>query len=305
MLRFLITLSFLWCMAHAPAQEQLLTDSTVTFVRNWKKGEKALFLMTRVKAKIEDGVRKVTDSLRSFVEISVLQTTGEQHIMQWKYIPEKTMPVSKDPAINFLQHASIKYSILQTGEFIELVNWKELKDAMNSVINGFLKEKNSQDARLSAEIKKIFSSKENLETVLTKETQLYHTLYGGEFTLHQQIKTPTLLPNILGGDPFPSILTAELTGIDSINQTCSVLVTQEFDPEKVSEVLANWAKKFAKTPDFKVPAMAITDRIDIIADLKTGWMKQVTNLRTVVVEDVTATEIVTIKQAHTVTAGVK
>lgn len=278
------------------AQEQLLTDSTVTVVPNWKQGDKVRLLIVKTNTRTENRVAQVTDNLSAYAEISVLEADSGRFTMQWKSIPVKKTSASQDAASLFLQNIVFKYQAMQTGEYVKLLNWQEIKDEAYRMIDKTVKEKNIKDPKFSAEMKRIFSSQETIESAVMNDVLAYHTLYGNEFTLKKKMKEPSFLPNVLGGDPLPAILTAELTGINRAKNTCTIKIIQEVDPAKIKGALAEWRKKFVKTRNFKMPAMSITDNVTITLDLATGWFNEKTNLRTAVVEGVKVVERVSIKK---------
>lgn len=296
MQRLFIIVCFLLYTLSGWAQEQLLTDSTVTVVPNWKKGDKIRLLITKTKTQIQNGVSRVTDNLSAYAEISVLETDSGQLTLRWNSLPSKNAPAAQDAATRFLQDLTFDYRVTQTGEYAGLLNWQEIKDAAYTMIDKTVKQKKIKDPKFSAEMKKMFGSRENIEGAVMNDVLAYHTLYGEEFTLKKKIKEPSLLPNVLGGDPLPAILTAELTSINRSKNTCIIKITQELDPAKIKGALAEWRKKFVKTRNFKMPAMSITDNITVTLDLVTGWFTEKTNLRTAAVEGVKVVERVSIKK---------
>lgn len=281
----------------ATAQEQLLTDSTVTVVPNWKKGDKILFLITKLKTRTEGRTTQVMDSMGSYAELSVLDTEAQQYTMQCRFIPLKKTPASADASSRFLENLVVKYRVTQTGAYAGLLNGQEIKDAAYLMIDKTVKERKIKDPRFSAEMKKLFSTPENIEGAVMRDVLVYHTIYGGEFTLNQKKKEPALLPNVLGGDPLPAILTTELSAIDTIKNNCTIKITQELDPDKKNAALAAWRKKYVKTRDFKMPDMSVRDNINVRLDLVTGWLTEITNTRTVVVNGIRVVERATIKKA--------
>lgn len=298
MLRLFIIVGFLLFSRAGLAQEQLLTDSTVTVVGNWKKGDKARFLIVKTKTQSQGRLSRVTDSLGAYAEISVLEADSGRFIMQWKSIPPKNAPAAQDAASRFLDNLEFKYTVLQTGEYAGLLNADEIKDAAYRMIDKTVKERNIKDPKFSAEMKKMFSSKENIEAAVMRDVLVYHTLYGGEYTLKKKISEPSLLPNVLGGDPLPAILTAELTGINRLKNTCTIKINHVLDPAKINAAMADWRKKYVKSRNTKTPSISVNDNITVTLDLVNGWFNEINNVRNVVVNGVKVVERVTVKKIN-------
>ncbi|HMU10190.1 MAG TPA: hypothetical protein PKC54_09300, partial [Ferruginibacter sp.] len=174
------------------------------------------------------------------------------------------------------------------GSFTELINWKEVRDFY---IASYEKAttKLSQDKEYIAalnQVKTIFQSKENIEAVLIKEVQLYHTSYGAEYTFAGS-EMETLLPNVTGGQPFPAKIIIKLDELNTKKGLCRISLNQVIDKGKAGPIIAAMLKKLSASVETdeaeiqnQIKDMEISDVNEFSYSLNTGWLSRVYFKRT-------------------------
>lgn len=286
MQRLFIALSFL-LFAWQGKTQNLVNDSTVTTISYWKKGEKSKLSIIKVKKEWEKGELRKTDSNSYQAELSVLEAGTSYYTMQWKYLtPSQALPQNNALQKVLFTGLSFKYRITEMGEFENLQNWQEVQRYVYKTINILAaQEKNTKTKELlTTELKMLFGSKESIETVVLKEVQLYHNIFGSSYQLNEQLKAKMELPNFLGGDPLPAVGTVELSEINAVENYCTVKVTQQYDKEKLTEALNAWAQRLAKK-DLKMPLLSLEDVVLYKIELSTGWILSINSQRTITVDD--------------------
>jgi len=268
-LNLILPFVFTLFVCSVSAQNQF-TDTSTTIVTYWKKGETNIFDISNSKEKYQDGKLSSKGGSNYEAHVKILEETDKSYTIQWTY---KNITTSKDenPIVASMAKMSeglqVIYKTDELGAFSELVNWEEMRDYLNRSIDKMLKQfdNNPQVAAVFNQVKGAFQTKEALEQLMIKDIQLYHSPYGAEYNLNEKLSVDMALPNMLGGDPFPAILTIELTELNPSKDNCILTTTQSVDKEKGSEIIYAFVNQMATAlgkpiPEGEeLPAFEITD----------------------------------------------
>ncbi|MES2847927.1 MAG: hypothetical protein V4685_02640 [Bacteroidota bacterium] len=269
--------------------QNVITDTTATVLAYWNKGDKAKYSLKMTKEKYGNGKKISGGTSESDIDIMVADATDSTYTLHWKY-SKINLPGynNSDPLIEKLtklvEGITFKYLTEQDGSFKALVNYKEVQKAVNTSLDDFLKMYPQKERAMIEQVKTVFTSRESIEELIMKDVQLVHNLYGGEYKLHEKLTAETQLPNVLGGNPFPAILTIEMVQLDKLNKTCTINLDQVLDAEKAAKEVGAFLDKTSNPPLEKLPDLDISDKYAFEVDLVTGWMKKVLFTRTAAAE---------------------
>lgn len=184
-------------------------SETVYFFPKWEKGEDYNFKITKTKKFTQDEKTTKDNSHSYSAQLHIIDITPDYYKLKWSYkfdfsefnIPEN---ISKD--LNERLITDVIYKAGLDGEFLEVVNWKELGDKLKNltemIVDLAVKEnpkiKSSMES-FKTSMNQIFSVKENVEALGTKELQLIHNSLGGEFTIEEKIEFEEERQNPFGG----------------------------------------------------------------------------------------------------------
>lgn len=268
--------------------QNIVTDSTATVLGYWKKGDHARYSLQLTKEKYDKGKKISGGGSVSDIDITVAEANDSGYTIHWKYskITVQSAGAANNPLVDkfsrLVEGVTFKYTTEASGEFKELINWSKVNTMVNKTLDELVKLYPANEMKnVLEQTRSVFSSKEGMEQLLMKDMQLLHSIYGGEYTLHDKITAATQLPNFLGGNPFPAVLTIEMKKLDKINKTCHIIVEQVVDAEKAAKEIGAFLEKSGKPDNEKLPAqLDISDKNSFDVDLTTGWMKKVVFTRT-------------------------
>ena len=270
--------------------QNIITDSSATVAGYWQKGDLASFSFIKNKEKIEKGKPTSKETTTYWVEFSVVDANDTSYTINWKNVrvmvnDKKAMDPNPEAFLKLTAGLNFKYLTTEYGEFLELLNWKEVQNLVNLELDRLLTDSaNPNSKTINNEFRKIFSSRENMEQYVMKDVQLFHSLYGGEYVLKEKLTLEMEMPNPLGGNPIPGTISMEMTDLDKKSNKCSILVAQTIDKEKLTKALSDWLEKMGKPKDSPLPVMDFRDHTEYTIDLAKGWIERIYNTRTVEAE---------------------
>lgn len=246
-LRIFITLLFS-ATAAASAQNRI-TDTTATCIAYWNNNESRIYQIKRSKVKYDAGTVKSSSGASYEAHIKITDSTAYGFTIEWIYRNFKAEGTGEH-ALNSLnaimEGMIIRYKTDELGSFAELINWKEVRDFAIQKYESIAKQPSQQKEFVAAldQVKSIFQSKENIETAMIKEIQLYHTPYGVEYNLSEQSQV-TALPNITGGKAIPATISYKIIKLDPPNDFCKVYQNQTIDKGAAGPIIADMLKKLS------------------------------------------------------------
>jgi hypothetical protein len=280
---FIIFLSVLNSTANA---QNRITDTSATCIAFWKKKETKVYTIKRIKEKYE--AEKVTDHMESSYEayLRIIDSSASGYTIEWTYRNFKTE--GKNTFIlsglnSVMENLKIIYTTDELGMFTGLVNWYDVRDFALSNYQKTLETQSENKEFVIAlnQIKSIFQSKENIETLLIREIQLYHSPYGVEYNI-KGTPMKTELPNVTGGSPIPATITPKLDELNDKNNYVKVSLNQTIDKGKGGPIIAAMLKKLSTNPNEdenkirkEIQDMEISDINEFTYSINSGWLSRI------------------------------
>ncbi len=252
-------------------------DTTkVTFVSYWSIGDSYDFKVSKIKQQWKQG-KLTKDKKQDYIaNFSVIDSTENSYTIKWSYendlenaykIPEKLLERFSKYKIT-----EIKYKTSEVGDLIEILNWKEVSETMNSMFDDIIEVLGDKDEKKKEALKttmqpfkQIYSSKQGVEQLVLKELQYFHFPMGLEYDITKPLLYDKELPNMFGGKPIKAKAKLYFENVDFEESFCVVKQEMSLDPNDTKEIL-NQVFKQMKLGDkrmkkaFKTAVFKIEDR---------------------------------------------
>ena len=230
-MKYLLTFFTLSICFFAFSQSKV-KDSSASCIANWKKGEEKVLYIIHNKENYEFDTLKSRINFSYEAHVSILDSNSTGYTVQWIFhLPEAIMQTNPNLADSLPVFEGMKmvFKTSGTGSFIELINWKEVKDAYIKMMEFSLpKNPDSTAKAVLNQTKALFNSKEMVEASLIKEIQLFHLPYGYKFTTKRTI-AKTELANPFANEPLPAVQTFKITELRPKEDYFKLVVRQVID----------------------------------------------------------------------------
>lgn len=234
-----------------------MTDSTAQVVTYWDKDEKQKYSVTSEKFKIK-GTDTTAREITSYdVEIIVKNVSDKSYTIEWLYknIVCNSNKESVKKLLNITKDMKVVFKTSELGTFVEVVNWKEIKDYIQKAAATLKNEYKGipEMEKVINQIEAVYSTKEAIESVAIKDIQQFHTFHGAKYKLGEVLEGQLKVPNIYGKEPFDSNFTVYLDEINSVDNDFIVRSTQEIDKEQLTSATFNYLVALAKNMKVEPP----------------------------------------------------
>lgn len=278
-----------------------VTRRSVEILPHWKRGDSFDLIMTRARNKSVDGRSTLSGKTRARVTIDVLRADDKGYLVGWT-AGETTF---EDPApsesflrqvVGLMKGMQIILQLDERGTIRGVQNWKELRSETLKVMDALLaktpdSQKGSTDqplmSNLRAQWETIFTTKEQVEQLCTRDARVYFMALGRRYVINEPYEYNDLLPNPLGGDPFPTRARIILKTFDRRSGQAGLSWNQTTDPEQAARILEPMIKDLAARRGKKSPegafakTISMEDTADIVVDVRTGWVNRLALTRSV------------------------
>lgn len=281
-------------MAGLPTFGQIMSDSTAQVIAYWDKGEKQNYSVTHEKIKIKDSdtISKVITTYE--VEITVLDSTAHSYTIEWLY--KNLQNKGENPLMQKILSATNDLKVIfktdENGEFVELLNWEEIKDYIQKTTALLRKEYKDlpEVDKVVDQLEATLSTKEAIEFTSIKDIQQYHSFHGGQYTLGKLVEATRKVPNVLGTEPFDAIISVSLDEINEEDNNFILRVSQEIDKEQLTEATFNYLVTMAKNLQADPPKPEDIKGLknEILTSSRihgTGWVLYSVQTSTVILDD--------------------
>jgi len=264
-------------------------DSTVSCEAHWVKGEKKILSIARHKESTDANKPKPNFDFNYQAHVSVLDSTSAGYTIQWIFqLPEAVRAQNPElaNALSVYNGMKMVYKTSVTGEFIELVNWEEVRDTYVKMMMYSLPDLDSVGEAAVAKSREMFNSRKVVESSLIKEIHLFHLPYGRKFSTVEK-NEPTELENPFSAKPLPAMEIARLVEMNSEQKYCKLIIQQKIDTAGALAMMEDILTKMEidDTDVLEVKKalsnLEINDTNEYISIQPSGWMKKVTNTRIV------------------------
>ena len=234
-----------------------LEDSTVQAITYWEKGEAKKYSFKSEKRKINENDTIIEERTDFDVEIKVIDSSDTSYTIEWNYTNSNSNGSNnfENNVLNCTNGLKVVYLTTEMGEFIEVLNWKEVRNYIQKSTNEF-KELYKNDAELLkaiVQVENTFSSKEVIEQIALKDIQLFHSFYGAQYKLNEKLTASTEVPNYLGGSPFDAELSVVLKKIDEVKLEYDLELSQKVNVDQVIDAMFGYFMNIAKTKNIDPP----------------------------------------------------
>jgi hypothetical protein len=291
-----------YSQASTPVQSR--EDSSASCISYWKKGESKVYSIVREKNKPSPNGTTSPFTFAYEAWLSVIDSTANSYTIKWVFhLPAESgvLPPSVANSLPVYNGLQMIFKITAMGEFIELLNWEEVKDAYVKMMEVSLPQKmDSTSAAILESTKKMFNSKSVVESSLIKEIQLFHMPYGYKFTTTVK-EGAAEIPNPFGGQAFPAIQTSQITELDGKKGAFTLVFNLNVDKANSKNMIdslltrmnikANLKKEPGKE---EFSGFDMHDLTEYHFIRSTGWISRVYYKRTIVMAGTTQSETITI-----------
>jgi hypothetical protein len=251
MVRIFLLLLLQFLIAFVSNAQINMADSTAQVITYWDKGEKQNYTVTVEKLKIKGADTTTREYVSYDVEITVLKAEDKSYTIEWLY---KNMQSNNDnPVIQKIfkinNDMKVVYKTDELGIFVEVVNWKEIKDFIHDAMVILKKDYNEIPGmdKIFNQIEKTYSTKEAIESVSIADIQQFHVFHGGKYKLAEQIELSMKVPNLYGEVPFDSQILVYLDEVNTNDKNFIIRSSQEINSEQLTKATFDYLTKMANT----------------------------------------------------------
>jgi hypothetical protein len=231
------------------------TDSTkVAFVSYWSIGDSYDFNITKITKKWDKDNQLKEDKKEYIANFTVTDSTAESYTIRWSYQNElkKNYQIPDELVEKFSKYSitEIIYKTSEVGDFIEVLNWKEISKNMNNMFSDLISLLGKEDKKLKKQLEdalnpmqEMYSSKEGVEGLILKELQYFHYPMGVEFDYSEPFLYEDELPNLLGGDPIRGKGKLTFSSVDHEEGFCIMKQELNLDPEDTNKLIRDVFKR--------------------------------------------------------------
>ncbi|APD07996.1 hypothetical protein UJ101_02497 [Flavobacteriaceae bacterium UJ101] len=226
----------------------------VPFVAYWSIGDSYDFKITKITQQWKNDTLNKDRVNAYIVNFNVIDSTENSYTIDWTYkndiLNEYNFPKELEEKLSKYDLIKIKYKTNEVGEFIEILNWKEISTMLNSMFKDLIEVefKDSEENKRKEAIEKIkvisniLTTQEAIENLLAKEIQIFHNPLGLEYNT-----TPSSyegeVPNIFDGTPIKNITHIYFEEVDSENKFCIMKSESKIDPDESKKIVINFLSK--------------------------------------------------------------
>lgn len=253
-----------------------IDTSKVAFVSYWSIGDSYNFKISRINEHWKDGKLTKDEKKEYIAKFTVLDSTENSYTISWSYENdlENTYRIPEKLLDRFSKYhlTEIKYKTSEVGDFLEILNWKEVSEMMTNMFDDIVEVLGEDDNQKIATLKsamqpfkEIYSSKQGIEYLVLKELQYFHFPMGLEYDISAPLFYDEELPNMLGGDPIKAKAKLYFENVNFDDHFCVIKQEMSLNPEDTRALLSqvfNQLKLGKNEMDeaFKTSTFEINDR---------------------------------------------
>jgi hypothetical protein len=196
-------------------------DSTVQVIGYWSNQETQSYNVSYEKFKIKRKDTISRELMKYEVDIKIIDSTENSYTIDWFYknysIDTENELVRKLASI--ANDISVKIKTDEYGAFIEIVNWKEVRDYLvkgAEKLKVELKEVPNYK-EIIANVMSIYSTKESIEANAVKDALQFYKFHGVKYNLGEELEGVLETSNNFGGEPFKTDVRFSLDEINEID----------------------------------------------------------------------------------------
>jgi len=157
-------------------------DSVVSCIIHWKLGETKTYSIIHEKKSINPPGKNPPFRFNYEASVSVIDSSAKNYTIKWIFHLPEEMSILRPrladslPVYNGMQ---MIFRITEIGEFVELLNWEEVRDAYTRMMELSMPKRMDSTATAALKsAKNMYNSKEMVESSMIQEIRLFHRPYG-------------------------------------------------------------------------------------------------------------------------------
>ncbi|MDY0343969.1 MAG: hypothetical protein RBR28_10380 [Lentimicrobium sp.] len=259
MKKILITGLFMCMIIHGFGQINA-TDSTVQVIGYWNLNEKQTYVISNEKMKIQAGDTITRDMTRYEVDITVLDSTDSEYLLNWYYhdyvVESDNEMIMKLSSI--IENMNVQIKTDELGTLIEVINWQDIRDFIYKGTS-MLKQELKDVAGIEDMIQKyevMYNSKEAIEANAINEISQFHYFHGLNYKMWEEHSYDTQLANMYGGAPFDASVEFWLDDINNEENHATFRMQQTIDSVQLTNETYRYLSKMADEMQINLPSRA-------------------------------------------------
>ncbi len=169
-------------------------NTTINLIPNWKKGEIRKYEIRNYSTIDAEGERKINGLTTKIVSIDIINVNDKQLELAWKVnqLIFSDSTKSDDPFSGLMntliKDISVRYTINRNGNVIRILNLDEInktiKSRIDTVLKDFIKKSDIEKSKaemLNFQFSMMFSTDEQIKTIVLSDILKFHQLYGYSF----------------------------------------------------------------------------------------------------------------------------
>lgn len=248
-----------------------MADSSVQVISYWDKKEKQSYSVSLEKIKLKDQ-DTVSKELTTYdVDITVINANKSSYTVQWEYKNFKSSSNDKlmEDLFKLTKALKVIYKTDELGNFLEVINWKEIRDYNSKAINTLRKKYANADIdKMLKQIEGSFNSKEAIESVSIKDIKQFHSFHGAKYKLKEELSGKLEIPNVLTNKPFDADFSVYLDEINEADNNYIIRSSQVVDPAQLTDATFEYLSNLSKS--MNTPAPKREDFKDLSNEIQVG-----------------------------------
>lgn len=277
------TLSFILLLFVSSQVFAQIGPNEVPIVAYWSKGDTLNYQMTKISIQKKLGQTTKVDSSLTDVKIIVFDSTEFMYRLKWRSqtdlsqmgIPKEMMDELKE----FTQF-DIVYKTDEFGSFLEVENWEEIAEKMETLLEMVIEsspsniDKESLKKRMQP-LLSAFTSKEGVEQLLCKEIHFLHFAFGYAYDTLVKQEFTQQLPNVFSGGYLNSTGTQWVENINLQDYTLELRENSVIDEKDTKELILDMLSRL-KIPksnikkEYKKSKIELNDQRYLKIDFRRG-----------------------------------
>ena len=222
-------------------------DSTVQVVAYWSKLDQQSYNVSYEKIKIKSSDTISKELMKYEVDVKIIDATENSYTTEWFY---KNFTIDTDnELVKKLTSLSDDMSVIiktdELGSFVEIVNWKDVKEYLTKVTKELEKELKDipNYKKIIEKVMNVYATKESIEANAIKDAIQFYSFHGVKYKLNEEINIKLEVANNFGGKPFETDVTYSLDEINSEAGNSIIRMKQVVNSEQLTDATYNYLKK--------------------------------------------------------------
>lgn len=226
-MRFVFIITIFFFFQNNFAQE---SSDSIPIVAYWSNGDSFNYKITKTKKSWKKDSLSQNNSSSYLAEFKVIDSTENSYTISWEFKKAFSDYKLDEATENILKNFDFNKVVYKTDEFgalIEIQNWKEIAEIVETVLDKTLSEAKNKFPEKEKELndlKDMFTTEAAIESLIFPELTYLHQMFGYLLPVNGKIDYQ---------DHFPSLFSDELL------RTNSSLYFYEIDPEVEYCVIVN------------------------------------------------------------------